>query len=135
MKYILILTLTVTVCMAQNSPSKSKPKPISIVLGDDAVNYAGSDKEDTLDVDGKDVLIAGSNNKLVLTGNANKLLVSGKDNDIEVASVKEITVSGSGNFISWERSGNASGKPVVKDTGGYNNVGKKSGNALNKSEN
>ena len=135
MKYIIIFFFSVTVCMAQNNPTKPKSKPVSISIAADAINYAGSDKEDTLDADGKDVLIAGNNNKLVLTGNANKLLVTGKDNDLEVASVKEITVSGNGNFIAWERSGNASGKPLVKDSGGYNNIGKKSGNALNKSEN
>ena len=135
MKYIIIFFFSVTVCMAQNNPSKPKSKPVSISIAADAINYAGSDKEDTLDVDGKDILIAGNNNKLVLTGNANKLLVTGKDNDLEVASVKEITVSGNGNFIAWEHSGNASGKPLVKDSGGYNNIGKKSGNALNKSEN
>ena len=135
MKLALILFFSVMVCMAQNNPSKSKSKPVSISIAADAINYAGSDKEDTLEADGKDVLIAGNNNKLVLTGNVNKLLVTGKDNDLEVASVKEIIVSGNGNFISWERSGNASGKPLVKDSGGYNNIGKKSGNALNKSEN
>lgn len=135
MKYVLIFIFSTTVCMAQNSTSKPKSKPVSLSIATDAINYADSDKEDTLDVDGKDVRIAGNNNKLILTGNANKMLVSGKDNDIEISSVKEIIVSGSGNFISWEHSGNASGKPVVKDTGGYNNVGKKSGNALNKSEN
>lgn len=135
MKYIIIIFFSVTVCMAQNNPTKPKPKPVSISIAADAINYAGSDKEDTLEADGKDVLIAGNNNKLVLTGNVNKLLVTGKDNDLEVASVKEIIVSGNGNFISWERSGNTSGKPLVKDSGGYNNIGKKSGNALNKSEN
>lgn len=98
-------------------------------VAEDAIKFENSNAEEDIDVNGKDVLISGNNNKLTITGNVEKILITGKNNDITLVSVNEIIVTGSGNFISWENAIEVGKKPTVQDKGGYNNIGKRSGNA------
>jgi hypothetical protein len=44
---------------------------------------------------------------------------------VNINTVNEILVKGNYNFISWEKSSNANGKPLISDKGGYNNVGQR----------
>lgn len=94
-----------------------------------ALKFESSNKEDEVNVDGKDILVSGSNNKLTITGNVGKILISGKDNDITIVAVNEIVITGNGNFVSWEKTNSSAVKPVIQDKGGYNNVEKRSRNA------
>ena len=101
----------------------------------DAVKFDKANTTEEFAVDGKDVLISGNDNKLTITGNVAKIWITGKNNDITIVAVNEITITGSGNFVSWEKSNYSGAKPVIQDKGGYNNVEKRSGNAQTKSEN
>ncbi|MBK8353112.1 MAG: DUF3060 domain-containing protein [Saprospirales bacterium] len=95
-----------------------------------------NNKEDaTLTATDKAIVIDGNENKITITGNCKQIYIKGKNNDITIESLDNIEITGSGNFVSWEKSTNTNGKPTVKDKGGYNNVGKKSGQALDKSDN
>ncbi len=109
-------------------------KPVSLVAAD-AIKFDKSNATEDLVVNGKDVLVSGNENKLNITGSVGKILITGKNNDITIGSVKEIIISGNTNFVSWEKSDNSEGKPVIQDKGGYNNIEKRSGNAQTKSEN
>lgn len=111
-------------------PATSKPQ-----VAADALKFENSNKEEEIVVEGKDVLVSGSNNKLTITGNVGKILITGKNNDITLVAVNEIVITGNGNFVSWEKTNNTNAKPNILDKGGYNNVEKRSGNAQTKEEN
>ncbi len=134
-------TSTKSKTTTKKTPAKTVVKKTTVTktttptVSADAIKFEGSDKEEEIKADGKDIHISGNGNKLTITGSAAHVLITGKDNDIAIQSVNEITVTGNGNFVSWEKTGNGNAKPVVQDKGGYNNVGKKSGDALNKSDN
>lgn len=131
--------------MAQKTTSKSKsatkaktvkPTTKSTDLPADAYSVTENNAEEkTIETDKQAVVITGSNNKMNLPGTYEKVVITGKNNDITITSVNTIVVTGNGNFVSWEKSSNNTGKPVIKDTGSYNNVGKKSGDALDKNDN
>lgn len=138
-----LLVLSGMITQAQDGTTKEKkatdkPAVISDAAPLDAkgvVKYAENGKEEEITTDAKILMVSGNENKLSVKGKVDKLIISGKDNDITISSVNQIVISGSSNFVSWESSENTSGKPVVQDKGGYNNVGKKSGEALNKTDN
>jgi len=113
----------------------TKPVVASPSVAADAVKFDKSNATEDIVVDGKDILLSGNDNKLTITGNVGKILITGKNNDITIVAVNEITITGSGNFVSWEKTNNANAKPVIQDKGGYNNVEKRSGNAQTKDEN
>lgn len=120
----------------KNKTKSTVTKSKAFEIPADAYTITGNDAEDkTINTDYEKVVITGNNNKIKLTGKYTEVIVTGKDNDIEIVSVNKIVVSGKGNFISWEKSTTATGKPSVQDTGGYNNVGKKSGDAMDKNDN
>lgn len=123
----------------QKTTTKSKPKTTTVAVNPipaDAVHFTENNKEDaSIIATDKAIVIDGNDNKINITGNCKQIFITGKNNDITIESLDTIEITGSGNFVSWEKSGNASGKPIVKDKGGYNNVGKKSGKALNKGDN
>lgn len=137
-KYTFLSFLLVFVCLnifAQGTNTKTV-KPVNTqTIAPDAVKYTNSNKEEEVIVDGKDVLLSGNDNKLTFKGTIGKILITGKDNDITIETVNKITVSGNGNFVSWEKSTNAKGKPVVEDKGGYNNIEKRSSDAIDRSDN
>lgn len=103
-------------------------------VADDAIKFELSNETQDINVDQKDVLIAGNDNILTITGNVNKILITGKNNDITIVSFDEIVITGSGNFVSWEKTNNNAARPTMTDKGGYNNIGKKTGEAMNKDE-
>lgn len=92
-------------------------------------------QEDTIHVDNQDIVLTSKNSTLYFVGNMNKITIKGNMNDIYIDGVNEIEIVGNNNFIEWKSSDNANGKPIVKDKGGYNNVGKFSTDAMNKSDN
>jgi hypothetical protein len=94
-----------------------------------------SNKKIELPADGKDVVINGSKNTIHFTGVSKKLVIKGNNNDIDVDTVAAIEITGDYNFVAWKYGPDATSKPTVTDKGGYNNVGKRSGDALNKDEN
>jgi hypothetical protein len=124
-----------------NPPKKSTPvkaiKKQAVILNDaaDALNYNKSNATEEMVIEGKDVLISGNENKLTITGTVGKILITGKNNDITIVAVNEIKITGSGNFVSWEKTNNNKPKPEIQDKGGYNNIEKRSGNAQTKEEN
>ncbi len=101
----------------------------AVAIADDAIKFDKSSAEDAIEANDNEILISGNDNKLTITGNVSKILITGKNNDITLTVVNEIIVIGSGNFVSWEKSSIADKNPVVQDKGGYNNIGKRSGNA------
>lgn len=113
----------------------TKPVATTPSVAPDAIKFSQSNATEDIVVDGKDILLSGSNNKLTITGNVGKILITGKNNDITIVSVNEITITGSGNFVSWEKTNNTVAKPTIIDKGGYNNVEKRSGNAQTRDEN
>jgi hypothetical protein len=142
MKKVIILSglfLMITSMLITNAYAANRKPPVSaaplISNEETAIKYTGNDFDEEVQAEGQEILISGNNNRLMIKGKSPKLVITGKDNDIVIESVNSITITGSGNFVSWEKSEHFSGKPAVKDTGGYNNVGKKAGNALNKSDN
>ena len=116
----------------KGGPPKAGPGPMT--LSPDAIKYTDSNKEEEIIIDGKDVVLSGNDNKLTFKGTIGKILITGKDNDITIETVNKITVSGNGNFVSWEKSTTTNGKPVVEDKGGYNNIEKRSGDAIERSD-
>lgn len=136
MKYIVICCMAIVFFGVQrakaqavvNSNSKTK------ILNNE-VKIAESNLEQEFTIQNKDVSIVGDGNKIKINGTVGKLSISGNDNEIDVESVKEIAIKFNYNFVSWQQSPNANGKPIISDKGGYNNVGKKSGAALDKSDN
>lgn len=152
MKKIILTSLAIAITIfnfAQSSTSKtksqttSKTKPRTTVVKSTATSIPSdalifnSSKQETAEIIATDkaIVISGNENKITITGNCSQLFITGKNNDIVVESLDNIEITGSGNFVSWEKSTNATGKPIIKDKGGYNNVGKKSGNSLNKVDN
>lgn len=94
-----------------------------------------SNKKLELPADGKDIVINGNKNTIHFTGISKKLVIKGNNNDIDVDTVAAIEITGDYNFVAWKYGPDATSKPPVTDKGGYNNVGKRSGDALEKDEN
>ncbi len=149
MKKIILTSLAIAITLFSFSQSTAKtqkttkPKPKTTVVKStatsipaDAIIFNSSNQE-TAEIAATDkaIVISGNESKINITGNCRQLFITGKNNDIVVESLDNIEITGSGNFVSWEKSTNANDKPIIKDKGGYNNVGKKSGQALNKNDN
>ena len=133
----LFVLLFLVIQLFSEEPKKSKTTTKPVVVSDiaaDAFIFSDSNKEEEINLIGKDVLLSGNDNKLTFTGVMGNIQITGKNNDITIVSVKKIVITGSGNFVSWEKSDNASGKPFIQDKGGYNNVEKRSGNAQTKED-
>lgn len=133
-QFLLIMMLLSCVAFGQGAKATTK-QTITQDIAADAVKYNDSNKEEEITLDGKDVLISGNDNKITFKGSIGKIVITGKNNDITIVSVKQIIVPGSGNFVSWEKSDNAGGKPVIQDKGGYNNIERRSDNAMDRSDN
>lgn len=137
-KYTLLtflLVFTMLFSFSQGTNTKTV-KPVNTpTVSPDAIKFSDSNKEEEIIVDGKDVLLSGNDNKLTFKGAIGKILITGKDNDITIVTVNKISVTGNGNFVSWEKSTTANGKPVVEDKGGYNNIEKRSSDAIERSDN
>jgi hypothetical protein len=142
---MLLLPLAISAQATKKAPvkkpvSSSKQKPAAgtaaALIPANAFHFKENGKTDVkIDSIYPAIVIEGNNNSItVIEGNV-KIFIKGKGNDINMISANYIEISGDNNFVSWEKSENASGKPQVNDKGGYNNVGKKSGKALNKSDN
>ena len=101
----------------------------------DAIKFDSNNKDEEIIVEGKDVILSGDDNRLTFKGTIGKILITGKNNDITIESVNQIMIPGNGNFVSWEKSSNANGKPIIQDKGGYNNVERRSGDAQDRSDN
>lgn len=104
---------------------KKTNNPTELHVGKDALEYGKFGATEEITGNGNDMMISGNSNKLTITGSVGKIVISGKDNDITLVSVNEIKVTGTGNFISWEKSTNSNGKPIVQKIGGYNNIEKR----------
>lgn len=136
---LLSLCLLVSVASFAQGTKTTKPAAAKQSVLDDiaanAIKYPDNGKEDEITVDGKDIVVSGNENRLTFKGTIRKIIITGKNNDILIESVKQIIVPGNGNFVSWEKSENTGGKPVIVDKGGYNNVERRSDNAQDRSDN
>ena len=133
----LFILLFLVLQLFSEEPKKSKTTTKPVVVSDiaaDAFLFSDSNKEEEINLTGKDVVLSGNDNKLTFTGVMGNIQITGKNNDITIVSVQKIVITGSGNFVSWEKSDNASGRPFIQDKGGYNNVEKRSGNAQTKED-
>ncbi len=133
-QFLFVMMFMSFVAFGQGAKSTSK-QAITQDVATDALKYSDNSKEEEITLDGKDVLISGNENKITFKGSIGKIVITGKNNDITIVSVKQIIVPGSGNFVSWEKSDNAGGKPVIQDKGGYNNIERRSDNAMDRSDN
>ena len=132
---LFLLLLLNIVTFGQGTKPTKTTTTTSQEIAADAIKYADNNKEDEVTIDGKDVFISGNDNRLTFKGTIGKIIITGKDNDILIESVNQIIVSGNGNFVSWEKSTNASSKPIIQDKGGYNNIEKRSSDAMDRSDN
>lgn len=133
--YFIIACSVISLRAEDSKKSKTATKPVVVSdIAADAFIFSDSNKEEEINLTGKDVVLSGNDNKLTFTGVMGNIQITGKNNDITIVSVKKIVITGSGNFVSWEKSDNASGKPFIQDKGGYNNVEKRSGNAQTKED-
>ena len=108
----------------------------SLGLPKDAYIFKESGKQDAaISTSYKTIVIEGDNNKINIGEGNEKIFVKGKNNDIILKCADYIEITGNDNFISWETTNSPTHKPVIIDKGGYNNVGKRSSGALNKSDN
>lgn len=133
-QFLLIMLLSSCVAFSQGAKVTSK-QTLTQELASDALQFNDNSKEEEITIEGKDVLLSGNDNKITFKGTIGKIVITGKNNDIFIESVKQIVVPGSGNFISWEKSDNTGGKPFIQDKGGYNNIEKRSPDAMDRSDN
>ncbi len=86
------------------------PNPLELVL-------TGAGREETLEADGKAVIIQGSSNRFVLQGRPYSVTVTGALNEVDLQETSEIIVTGAENVVRYK-----SGQPRVKNTGLNNQV-------------
>ena len=137
--FAVIVLLNTFIINAQTSDAPAIAKEInkieaSVPVEEKVYKIEESKLEKEITLNGQDVLISGNDNKITIKGLIGKITITGKDNDLVIESVNQIIISGNGNFVSWEKTSNGNQKPNITDKGGYNNVGRKSGNALDKSD-
>ena len=97
-----------TVATLHPTPTTAKASPLT-------VKETGVTR--TLDCDGQDVVIEGSENRLILKGRVGHLRVDGSTNEIDVSNVTFVDIKGVENRIQW------SGKePQVNNPGNDNRV-------------
>lgn len=120
---------------AKHKSPASKASTVNSNIPANAFHFKESEKQDA-EIEGNyaAIVVEGDHNKITVSDGTSKIFVKGKGNDISMVSADYIEITGDGNFVSWEKSANASGKPVVLDKGGYNNVGKRTGEALDKDD-
>lgn len=82
-------------------------------------------KHITIEADGENVLVTGSNNQIEILGNVVNLRITGNYNDVDIDTIKSIEITGHYNFVAWRYGPDAHKEPTVVDKGGYNNVGKR----------
>ena len=90
----------------------------------DAVSVTGSGRSESLDCRGGSASVVGSDDVLTLTGGCTALKVIGSNNRVIVTVAKGATISvtGSGNTVTWKSDGDA--PPQVVQTGSENTVQK-----------
>jgi hypothetical protein len=129
MKKILIISFIVGTLNTNATPPKlTAPISKNLVTLDENAIIINDNEELELNIvaDNQDILIAGNNNMINIEGVCKKILITGKGNDVNIKSVDEIHIKGNNNFVSWESTSNSTQKPLIKDLGGYNNIGKRS---------
>ena len=136
---IAILVLISNIIVAQTSDSTTGTNEIrkievSVPVEEKVYKIEESNLEKEITLNGQDVLISGNDNKITIKALIGKITITGKDKDDVIESVNQIVITGNGNFVSWEKTSNGNQKPNILDKGGYNNVGRKSGNALDKAD-
>lgn len=128
MKRIFLFAMTFgTIISIATPPKPTTPIAKNAVAIDEnaLIINNNDDKKMVVEANNQDVLIAGKNNVIKITGTCKTVLITGEDNDVEIDSVEQIVIKGNYNFVSWIATQNPTEKPIIKDTGGYNNVGKR----------
>lgn len=135
---LVLISTHIIVAQTSDTPSSTELKKIdasiSALKEEKIYKIEENNLEKEITLNGQDVLISGKDNKITIKGLIGKITITGKDNDVVIESVNQIIISGNGNFVSWEKTSNGNQKPNILDKGGYNNVGRKSGNALDKAD-
>jgi len=135
MKKILIISFIVGALNATATPPKLTA-PISknlVTLDENAIIINDSEElELNIVADNQDILIAGNNNLINIEGVCKKILITGKGNDVEVDTTTDIIITGNYNFVSWKNTTNKNDQASIKDSGSYNNIGKRSADAIKK---
>lgn len=125
-----------TVSKTTKSKQTTTKTQQSAAIPDDAYYFKdNNNKTATITTAYKTIVVTGDGNHIDIGDGNGVIFVKGKNNDINMKTADYIEVTGDGNFVSWEASKSPTGKPVVLDKGGYNNVGKRASGALNKSDN
>lgn len=89
------------------------------------VDITGSARRETIACSGNTVVsISGSANALTLTGECKSVSVTGSSNKVTMDGVGEISVTGTGNNVTWKRALGDAKKPKVSATGVGNKVSK-----------
>lgn len=135
MKKIFFITLVVAAITSIATPPKLTAPVVknSVTIDDNAIIINNNDEmEIAVEANQQDVLISGNNNMIKISGTCKNVLITGKGNDVEIDSVNQIIIKGNYNFVSWLATQNTTGKPIITDNGGYNNVGKRSSDAQKK---
>jgi hypothetical protein len=116
--------------------SKSNPPTVKNSIGTIAENAIIIHDNEVMDivikVSAQDVVVMGNNNNIVINGLCNKLMITGKGNDVEVDTTTDIIITGNYNFVSWKNTTNKNDQASIKDSGSYNNIGKRSADTIKK---
>jgi hypothetical protein len=81
------------------------------------MTLAGAERKETLNVDGRDVIIEGSGNHFTLLGCPKSVTVAGAQNKVEIEETASIVINGVENVITYK-----SGRPTVDNNGPSNTI-------------
>lgn len=100
---VVFLTIILSLVLANSAISQNKKQyAAQTSKQDEKISISGVREETTTECDGKTVTISGTSNVVTLIGNCPRVTVSGVSNQINIEKTDRITVSGSGNNITYK---------------------------------
>ncbi len=100
---VVFLTIILGLVLANSSYSQANEQYSSQTSKqDEKISISGVREETTTECDGKTVTVSGTSNIVTLIGNCPRVIVSGVSNQISIEKTDRITVSGSGNNITYK---------------------------------
>lgn len=109
---------------SQSKTNENKKDSEKKPTGNKTIVINGSSQYKTISMNGGNLQVTGSDNKITVKGSASSITVTGSDNNINIDSVSKVDISGSDNKIYYKTSPTKSGKPSVSTIGADNSVSK-----------
>jgi Protein of unknown function (DUF3060) len=101
--------------------------PVTAQDGEE-VSFILSGAVQTIDCNGRNYSIAGSNNELTFKGDCGEFAIAGTGNKVAIEAAMAISVAGSGNAVTWKRGVNGA-QPEISSIGAANTVSKVPGDS------